>query len=62
MTFVPNKNTTLEKELVALKGIEKLINEDKEKNDTRSLEYHTMALEQTKKNIEELKKLDNNSK
>lgn len=55
MTYIPNKNTTLEKELVALKGLEELIIQDKKRNDLKSLEYHTMALEETKKTIEKLK-------
>lgn len=61
MTYIPNKNTTLEKELVAKQGLEEMIEQDKKNNDLKSLEYHTMALEQTNKNIERLK-LDNNEK
>lgn len=60
MTYIPNKNTTLEKEKNALKGLEELIKEDKKRNDTKSLEYHTMALEETKKTIIELEKLEKN--
>lgn len=55
MTFIQNKNTTLDKELVALKGLEELIDQDKKNNDEKSLKYHTLALEETKKKIEELK-------
>ena len=62
MTFVSNKNTTLEKELNALKGLEELILQDKINNDAKSLEYHTMALEQTQKNIEKLKQLSDKEK
>lgn len=61
MTYIQNKNTTLEKELIALKGLEEMIEKDKINSDLKSLEYHTMALEQTKKNIEQLK-LDNTKK
>ena len=56
MQYVNNKNTTLDKELNALKGLEELIEQDKKNNDEKSLKYHTLALEETKKKIEELKK------
>jgi len=55
MHVVKDSNTTLEKELNALKGLEELIEQDKINNDDKSLKYHTMALEETKKKIEELK-------
>lgn len=55
MQHVKSNNTTLEKELNALKGLEALIEQDKQNNDDKSLTYHTMALEETKKRIEELK-------
>ena len=54
--YVNNNNTTLDKELNALKGLEELIEQDKKNNDEKSLKYHTLALEETKKKIEELKK------
>lgn len=56
MQYVNNNNTTLDKELNALKGLEELIEQDKKNNDEKSLKYHTLALEETKKKIEELKK------
>ena len=52
MEFIPNR--TLEKEKVAYKGLLKLIELDKKRNDTKSLKYHTMALEETKANISRL--------
>lgn len=55
MQYVKDNNTTLEKELNALKGLEELIEQDKKNNDEKSLKYHTLALEETKKKIEELK-------
>lgn len=55
MQYVNNNNTTLDKELNALKGLEELIEQDKKNNDEKSLKYHTLALEETKKKIEELK-------
>lgn len=56
MQYVNNNNTTLDKELNALKGLEELIEQDKKNNDEKSLKYQTLALEETKKKIEELKK------
>ena len=56
MQVVKDNNTTLEKELNALKGLEDLIEQDKKNNDDKSLTYHTMALEETKKKIAELTK------
>ena len=55
MQYVKDNNTTLEKELNALKGLEELIEQDKKNNDEKSLKYHTLALEETKKKIGELK-------
>lgn len=55
MQYIKDNNTTLEKELNALKGLEELIEQDKKNNDEKSLKYHTLALEETKKKIEELK-------
>lgn len=55
MQVIKNNNTTLEKELNALRGLEELIEQDKLNNDEKSLNYHTIALEETKKKIEELK-------
>lgn len=56
MHVIKDNNTTLEKELNALKGLEELIEQDKKNNDDKSLKYHTLALEETKKKIEELTK------
>lgn len=56
MQVVKDNNTTLEKELNVLKGLEELIEQDKKNNDDKSLTYHTMALEETKKKIAELTK------
>lgn len=55
MQVIKDNNTTLEKELNALRGLEELIEQDKLNNDEKSLNYHTIALEGTKKKIEELK-------
>lgn len=55
MQYVKNNNTMLEKEMIALKGLEELIKQDKQNNDEKSLKYHTLALEETKKKIEELR-------
>lgn len=56
MRYVNNNNTTLDKELNTLKELEELIKQDKKNNDEKSLKYHMLALEETKKKIEELKK------
>ena len=56
MQVIKDNNTTLEKELNALRGLEELIEQDKKNDDEKSLKYHTLALEETKKKIEELKK------
>lgn len=55
MQVIKDNNTTLEKELNALRGLEELIEQDKLNNDEKSLNYHAIALEETKKKIEELK-------
>lgn len=55
MQYIKDNNTTLEKELNTLKGLEELIEQDKRNNDEKSLKYHILALEKTKKKIEELK-------
>lgn len=44
---------TLEKEKMKLKALEELIQQDKENKDEKSLKYHTLALEETKKVIRE---------
>lgn len=54
MKVVRDNNTTLKKEKIKLKGLEELIKEDKKNNDAKSLKYHTLALEDTKKIIKEL--------
>ncbi len=59
MTIVKDKNTTLAKEKVKLKGLKRLIEKDKKNNDLKSLKYHLMALEDTKENIERLERLNN---
>lgn len=58
MRYVKDNNTTLEKEMIALKGLEELIEQDKQNNDEKSLKYHTLALEETKKKIDELKQVN----
>ena len=58
MRYVKDNNTTLEKEMIALKGLEELIEQDKQNNDEKSLKYHTLALEETKKKIAELKQVN----
>lgn len=54
MTVISDVNIKLEKELRILKLLENLILKDKNNNDLKSLNYHTIALEQTKENIERL--------
>lgn len=54
MQFIQNDNTTLEKEKLCLVYLEKVIKEDKNKKDYKSLKYHTMAYEGTLEKIKEL--------
>lgn len=56
MTAIKNKNTSIEKEETAIRGLEELIEQDKKTNDLKSLTYHTMALNESKRTLEELKK------
>ena len=56
MTALKNKNTTIEKEETAIRGLKELIEQDKKANDLKSLTYHTMALNESKRTLEELKK------
>lgn len=56
MTVLRNKNTTIEKEEIAIRGLKELIEQDKKANDLQSLTYHTMALKESERTLEELKK------
>lgn len=55
MQVITSNKTTLEKELNKLKGLEELLEQDKKNNDDKSIKYHTLAIEETKKKIDELK-------
>lgn len=56
MRIVKDAKTTIEDEKLKLIGLEELIAEDKKNNDKKSLEYHTLALEETKRTIKELER------
>ena len=55
MKIIINKNTNIDKELLIIKTLEYLINEDKINNDPKSLKYHSMALEEHKNVLSKLK-------
>lgn len=55
MKIIINKNTNIDKELLIIKTLEYLINEDKINNDPKSLKYHSMALEEYKNVLSKLK-------
>ena len=49
MQVVIDKNSTIDKETLIIKSLEVSIEQDKARNDLKSLKYHTMALEEHKK-------------
>lgn len=55
MQVVIDKNTNIDKETLIIKSLEVSIEQDKTRNDLKSLKYHTMALEEHKKVLNELK-------
>ena len=60
MDIVRDNNITIEKLEISIKGLEELINKDKINNDIKSLEYHTLALEDSKNQLKKLKEKANN--
>lgn len=55
MEIVFDKNTTITKEEFIIKALEEELKEDRTKNDTKSIMYHSLALEEHKKYLEKLK-------
>lgn len=55
MTAVINQNETIKDIEFGIVCLKATIKEDKENNDTKSLKYHTMALEEYEKRLSELK-------
>lgn len=55
MEVVFDKNTNTAKEEFIVKALEEELKEDKAKNDTKSIIYHSMALEEHKKILRQLK-------
>lgn len=56
MKVLRESNPTIEKEKQKIKVLEEAIKQDKLNNDSKSLKYHTMALNESKKMLEELQK------
>lgn len=54
MQVVIDKNTNIDKETLLVKSLEVSIEQDKARNDLKSLKYHTMELEEHKKVLNEL--------
>jgi len=59
MEVVIDKNTNIDKEILLIQTLKLSIIEDRKKNDSKSLKYHTMALKEHKK---VLNKLQNKNK
>ena len=55
MEVIRNKNISIEKLELLIKGQEEAIEEDKKNGDDKSLKYHTLALEDNKKQLKEIK-------
>jgi len=55
MEVVLDKNTTIEKEEFIVKALEEELKEDKARNDTKSIMYHSLALKEHKKHLKQLK-------
>lgn len=60
MEVIRDNNTTIEKLEISIKGLEELITQDKANNDIKSLKYHTLALEDRKNQLKEVKEKANN--
>lgn len=60
MEVIFDKNTNIAKEEFIIKALEEELKEDKARNDTKSIMYHSMALEEHKKYLERLKNKTNN--
>ncbi len=58
MQVIIDKNTNIDKEKAIVKSLKKSIEEDKVKNDLKSLKYHSMALEEHKKVLNNLENKD----
>lgn len=56
MEIIVDQNTTIEKQQQIIKLLELSIKEDLKINDVKSLKYHSMALEQHRKVLLDLKK------
>lgn len=54
MQVVIDKNKNIDKEIIIIKSLEVSIEQDKNKNDLKSLKYHSMALKEHKKILNEL--------
>lgn len=54
MQVIIDKNTNIDKEKRIIKSLEKAIIDDKQNNDSKSLKYHTMALERHKDALENI--------
>ena len=54
MEIIIDKNTNIDKEIMIVETLKKSIIEDKQNNDFKSLKYHTMALKEHQKTLENL--------
>lgn len=54
MTVIIDKNANLKKEKLIVESLEQDIKDDLKNNDLKSLKYHTMALKEHKKVLQEL--------
>ena len=54
MEIIIDKNTNIDKEIRIVETLKKSIIEDKQNNDFKSLEYHTMALKEHQKTLKDL--------
>lgn len=57
MQYIPNNNTSLEKEKINLRLLEELLIKDKNRNDLKSYGYHKMAYDGTLKRIKKLEEV-----
>lgn len=56
MEIIIDKNANLKKEKLIVDSLEKDIKDDLKNNDLKSLKYHTMALNEHKKFLKQLRK------
>jgi len=54
MEVIIDKNTNIDKEILLIQTLKLSIIKDKQNNDSKSLKYHTMALEEHKKVLDKL--------